>query len=137
MNDVKMSIIKPELEEMRKRNKDNPQGMQMEQMKMYQEYGVNPLGGCLPMMLTMPIWVALYRFFPASIAFRQKSFLWADDLSSFDTIYQFPEGFSIPFYGDHVSLFPILASIAINSDFLFTTSGLISTRLASFWRNKL
>ena len=105
---VKMSLLKPELDEMRAKNKDNPQAMQMEQMKLYQQYGVNPLGGCLPMLLTMPVWIALYRFFPASIEFRQKSFLWADDLSSYDSILDF--GY-IPFidyiYGDHVSLFTL------------------------------
>jgi YidC/Oxa1 family membrane protein insertase len=114
LNGVKMSVIKPELEAMRKKHKDDQAGMQSAQMKMYQEYGLNPLGGCLPMLLTMPIWIALYRFFPASIDFRQKSFLWADDLVSYDSIWDFGE---IPglyaIYGDHVSLFTLLWMISM------------------------
>ena len=109
LNGVKMSVIKPEMDAMRKKHKDDQAGMQAAQMKMYQEYGLNPLGGCLPMLMTMPIWIALYRFFPASIDFRQKSFLWADDLVSYDSIWDFGQ---LPFiyniYGDHVSLFTLL-----------------------------
>lgn len=111
---VKMSILRPRLEAMKKKYKDDAQGMQMEQMRMYSEYGVNPLGGCLPMILTMPIWIALYRFFPASIEFRQKGFLWADDLVSYDSIWDF--GY-VPvlngIYGDHVSLFTLLWCISM------------------------
>ena len=111
---VKMSILRPRLDEMKKKYKDDPQGMQMEQMRMYGEYGVNPLGGCLPMLLTMPIWIALYRFFPASIEFRQKGFLWADDLVSYDSIWDFGQ---VPIisgiYGDHVSLFTLLWCISM------------------------
>lgn len=111
---VKMSILRPRLEAMKKKYKDDAQGMQMEQMRMYSEYGVNPLGGCLPMLLTMPIWIALYRFFPASIEFRQKGFLWADDLVSYDSIWDF--GY-VPvlngIYGDHVSLFTLLWCISM------------------------
>lgn len=114
LNGVKMSVIKPEMEAMRKKHKDDQAGMQAAQMKMYQEYGLNPLGGCVPMLLTMPIWIALYRFFPASIDFRQQSFLWADDLVSYDSILDF--GY-IPFiydiYGDHVSLFTLLWMISM------------------------
>lgn len=108
---VKMSILKPELDKLRERHKDNPQQQQLEQMKMMQQYGVSPLGGCLPMLLTMPIWVALYRFFPASIEFRQQGFLWADDLVSYDSILDF--GFYIPVYGDHISLFTLLWMISM------------------------
>ncbi|MCH2022686.1 MAG: membrane protein insertase YidC [Saprospiraceae bacterium] len=114
VNGVKMSVIKPEMEAMRKKHKDDQAGMQAAQMKMYQEYGLNPLGGCLPMLLTMPIWIALYRFFPASIDFRQKSFLWADDLVSYDSILdfgQYPILYNI--YGDHVSLFTLLWMISM------------------------
>jgi len=111
---VKMSILRPRLEALKKKYKDDAQGMQMEQMRMYNEYGVNPLGGCLPMVLTMPIWIALYRFFPASIEFRQKGFLWADDLVSYDSIWDFG---NVPvigyFYGDHVSLFTLLWCISM------------------------
>lgn len=106
LSGVKMSLLRPEIEAMRKKHEGNSQAMQMEQMKMFQQYGVNPLGGCLPMLLTMPIWIALYRFFPASIEFRQKSFLWAEDLASYDSILDF--SFNIPFYGDHISLFTLL-----------------------------
>ncbi len=102
----KMSALKPEMEQLRAKFKDDPQQQQVESMKLYREYGVNPLGGCMPMLLQMPIWFALYRFFPAAIEFRQKSFLWASDLSSYDVIAFLP--FNIPFYGDHVSLFTLL-----------------------------
>ncbi len=111
---VKMSILRPRLTKLKDKYKDDSQGLQMEQMRLYQEYGVSPLGGCLPMLLTMPIWIALYRFFPASIEFRQKGFLWADDLVSYDSIWDF--GY-VPFiydiYGDHVSLFTLLWSISM------------------------
>ncbi|NJK83996.1 MAG: membrane protein insertase YidC, partial [Saprospiraceae bacterium] len=79
-------------------------------MKMYREFGVNPLGGCFPMLLQMPIWFALYRFFPAAIEFRQASFLWASDLSSYDVFAKLP--FEIPFYGAHISMFTILWAIS-------------------------
>lgn len=103
----KMGALKPHLESMRGKFKDDPQQMQMEQMKLYREFGVNPLGGCMPMVLQMPIWIALYRFFPASIEFRQAEFLWANDLSSYDAFLQLP--FSIPFgFGSHLSLFTLL-----------------------------
>ena len=111
LSGVKMQLLRPELDAMRKKFADNPQGMQLEQMKMFNLYGVNPLGGCLPMLATMPVWMALYRFFPASIEFRQKSFLWADDLASYDSIIDF--SFNIPFYGDHVSLFTLLWAISM------------------------
>ncbi|MEL7020148.1 MAG: membrane protein insertase YidC, partial [Bacteroidota bacterium] len=102
----KMAALKPQITKMGEKFKDNPQEKQMETMKMYQQYGVNPLGGCLPMVAQMPIWFALYRFFPASIEFRQADFLWATDLSSYDVFAYLP--FEIPFYGSHVSLFTIL-----------------------------
>jgi YidC/Oxa1 family membrane protein insertase len=114
LNGVKMGVMKPEMEAMRAKHKDDAAGMQAAQMKMYQEFGLNPLGGCLPMLLTMPIWIALYRFFPSSISFRQESFLWADDLVSYDSIFDF--GY-VPFlydiYGDHVSLFTLLWMISM------------------------
>ena len=103
---VKMAALKPEIEKMREKFKDDSSKQQMESMKLYREYGVNPLGGCMPMILQMPIWFALYRFFPAAIEFRQAPFLWADDLSSFDVITYLP--FEIPFFGSHISLFTIL-----------------------------
>jgi YidC/Oxa1 family membrane protein insertase len=105
---AKMSALKPEIEKIRNKFKDKQQDQQMETMKLYREFGVNPLGGCMPMVLQMPIWFALYRFFPASLEFRQASFWWAHDLSSFDAITFLP--YEIPFYGSHVSLFTLLWS---------------------------
>jgi YidC/Oxa1 family membrane protein insertase len=84
---------------------------QQETMKLYSKAGVNPMAGCLPALMQMPVFYALFQFFPSMFDLRQQGFLWADDLSSFDAVYQLP--FTIPFYGDHVSLFPILASLAI------------------------
>ncbi|TVQ43585.1 MAG: membrane protein insertase YidC [Saprospirales bacterium] len=103
---AKMGALKPHMEKLREKFKGDQQKVQMETMKVYREFGVNPLGGCMPMVLQMPIWFALYRFFPASIEFRQASFLWASDLSSYDAIVYL--GFNIPFYGAHISLFTLL-----------------------------
>jgi len=103
---AKMGALKPQLAGLREKHKDDMQKQQMETMKVYREYGVSPLGGCLPMVLQMPIWFALYRFFPASIEFRQAKFLWASDLSSYDVLVNLP--FEIPFYGAHVSMFTLL-----------------------------
>ncbi|MGB5434383.1 MAG: membrane protein insertase YidC [Maribacter sp.] len=121
LSQAKMKVLKPEITELGEKYKDNAMKKQQETMKLYNKAGVSPMSGCVPAFLQMPIFYALFMFFPTSFALRQKSFLWADDLSSFDTIYQFPEGFSIPFYGDHVSLFPILASIAIFFYMMMTT----------------
>lgn len=101
----KMAALKPQIEKVKERVKDAQQ-QQVETMKMYREFGVNPLGGCMPMVIQMPIWIALYRFFPASIEFRQASFLWATDLSSYDVLFFLPT--EIPFVGGHISLFTIL-----------------------------
>ena len=106
---AKMSALKPQLAGLKDKFKDDTQKQQMETMKVYREYGVSPLGGCLPMLAQMPIWFALYRFFPAAIEFRQADFLWATDLSSYDVFVHLP--FTIPFYGDHVSLFTLLWAI--------------------------
>lgn len=106
VSNVKMQLLKPELEKMKAKYKDDAQAQQVQQMKMYQEYGASPLGGCLPMVLQMPIWFALYRFFPASITFRQENFLWANDLSTYDVLTKIPEW--IPFLDGHLSLFAIL-----------------------------
>ena len=121
LSQAKMKVLKPEITELGEKYKDNAMKKQQETMKLYNKAGVSPMSGCIPAFLQMPIFYALFMFFPTSFALRQKSFLWADDLSSFDTIYQFPEGFSIPFYGDHVSLFPILASVAIFFYMMMTT----------------
>ena len=107
----KMAALKPRMAKMKDKYKDDQQAYQMETMKMYRQYGVNPVGSCLPMLAQMPIWIALFRFFPAAIEFRQEPFLWATDLSSYDAIFHLP--FEIPFYGDHVSLFTILWAITM------------------------
>jgi YidC/Oxa1 family membrane protein insertase len=106
LSSAKMRVLKPELDELRARVGDDQQKMSVEQMKLYREAGVNPLGGCLPLFFQLPILLSMYYMFPSFIEFRQKSFLWADDLSTYDSIVNF--GFTIPFYGDHVSLFTIL-----------------------------
>lgn len=107
LSQSKMSALKPQLEGLKKKFGDDQQAMSVETMKLYSTYGVNPLGGCLPVLLQMPIWFALYRFFPASIEFRQQSFLWATDLSSYDSIMQLP--FHLPFgAGSHLSLFTLI-----------------------------
>jgi len=107
---AKMGALKPELASLKEKFKGDQQKIQMETMKIYKEYGVSPLGGCMPMILQMPIWYALFRFFPASITFRQEPFLWASDLSSFDVIAWLP--FDIPAFGSHISLFTILWAIS-------------------------
>lgn len=107
---AKMAALKPELEVIKSKHKDDLQKQQMESMKVYQEFGVSPLSGCMPMLLQMPIWIALYRFFPASITFRREPFLWAEDLSSYDSIMNL--GFEIPFFGSHLSLFTLLWAIS-------------------------
>lgn len=103
---AKMASLKPLIAKIKEKHPDDTQTQQVETMSLYREYGVNPLGGCLPLVLQMPIWFALYRFFPAAIEFRQQSFLWATDLSSYDSIFNFSK--AIPLYGDHVSLFSLL-----------------------------
>lgn len=105
----KTQVLKPKIEAAKAKVGDDPQKQQMETMKLYREYGVNPMGGCFPVLLQMPIWIALYRFFPASIEFRQASFLWATDLSSYDVFAYLP--FEIPFYGSHVSMFTLLWAV--------------------------
>lgn len=107
---AKMGALKPELAHLKDKYKDDMQKQQMETMKIYREYGVSPLGGCLPMLLQMPIWYALFRFFPASITFRQEPFLWASDLSSYDVIWN--HGVEIPFMGTHISLFTMLWAVS-------------------------
>ncbi len=107
---AKMGALKPEIAKVKEKHKDDAQAAQMENMKLYREYGVSPLGGCMPMIIQIPIWYALFRFFPASIDFRQESFLWAHDLSSFDVISYLP--FDIPAYGAHISLFTLLWAVS-------------------------
>lgn len=101
-----MGALKPQLAHLNEKFADDPQKKQMETMKIYREHGVSPFGGCLPMIVQMPIWYAMFRFFPASITFRQEPFLWAHDLSSYDDFFHLP--FNVPFIGDHLSLFTLL-----------------------------
>lgn len=119
LSQAKMKVLRPEITELNKKYEDNPMKKQQETMKLYNKAGVSPMSGCIPALLQLPIFYALFMFFPTSFALRQKSFLWAEDLSSYDTIAQLP--FAIPFYGDHVSLFPILASVAIFFYMMMTT----------------
>ncbi len=107
---AKMSALKPEITQIRDKFKNDMNQQQMETMKIYREHGVSPFGGCMPMVLQMPIWYALFRFFPASITFRQEPFLWATDLSSYDVLFYM--GFEIPFFGAHVSLFTLLWTVS-------------------------
>ena len=111
LSQAKMKVLRPEITEINEKFKDNPMKRQQETMKLYGKAGVSPMSGCVPALLQLPIFYALFMFFPTAIMLRQKPFLWADDLSSYDVIAELP--FKIPFYGDHVSLFPILASVAI------------------------
>ncbi len=112
MSTAKMRVLKPQIDEL---NNKYPKGKEAEKqqatMALYKRAGVNPMGGCLPMLLQMPILIALFRFFPASIELRQQSFLWAEDLSSYDSILDLP--FDIPMYGDHISLFTLLMAISM------------------------
>lgn len=111
VSQAKMKVIQPEVKEINEKFTNNAMKKQQETMKLYNLAGVNPMSGCVPALLQLPIFYALFSFFPTSFILRQKSFLWVDDLSSYDTIVDLP--FTIPFYGDHISLFPILASVAI------------------------
>lgn len=110
---AKMRVLKPEIDEINARypNQEDAMKKQQEVMALYKRTGVKPLGGCLPMLIQMPILIAMFRFFPASIELRGQSFLWAEDLSTYDSVLDLP--FSIPFYGDHVSLFTLLMAIAM------------------------
>jgi len=107
---AKMNLLKPDIAAINDKHKKDKQKAQMETMQLYRKAGVNPAGGCLPTLLQMPILFAMYRFFPASIELRQEGFLWADDLSTYDSILELP--FTIPLYGDHVSLFTVLMSLS-------------------------
>ena len=111
LSQAKMKVLKPEIDKINDKLKGkDPMKAQQETMGLYRKAGVNPMGGCLPMLFQFPILIAMFRFFPASIELRQESFLWADDLSSYDSIYEL--GFNIPFYGDHISLFTLLMTIS-------------------------
>lgn len=111
VSQIKMKVLKPEIDVITAKHKDDSVKRQQETMALYTKAGANPMAGCLPALIQLPVFYALFSFFPVAFALREKSFLWADDLSSYDSVYEL--GFNIPFYGDHISLFPILASIAI------------------------
>ena len=112
LSSAKMRILKPEIDEIGLKfpKKEDAMKKQQATMGLYKKAGVNPMAGCLPMLLQLPILIAFFRFFPASIELRQQSFLWATDLSSYDSIYNMP--FTIPFYGDHISLFCLLMTVS-------------------------
>ncbi len=114
---AKMRVLKPELDEIKEKHGDDMQKAQQEQMALYQKVGINPLSGCIPMLLQFPILVALFYYIPNAIELRQVSFLWANDLSTYDSILEL--GFEVPFYGDHISLFTLLMTA---STLLYTWS---------------
>lgn len=107
---AKMKVLKPELDEIKEKYGDDMTKTQQEQLKLYQQVGVNPISGCIPLLLQMPILFAMFYLFPNTIELRQESFLWAEDLSTYDSIINLP--FTIPFYGSHVSLFTLLMTIS-------------------------
>lgn len=111
LSQAKMKVLRPEITELGEKYKKDPMKKQQETMKLYNKAGVNPMAGCIPALIQLPFMYASFQFFPSAFELRQKSFLWADDLSSFDAVVKLP--FHIPLYGDHISLFPILAAIAI------------------------
>ncbi|HIY68774.1 MAG TPA: membrane protein insertase YidC [Candidatus Alistipes intestinigallinarum] len=110
---AKMRLIKPQVDELNKKYPKPEDAMKRQQatMELYKKAGINPMGGCIPMLIQLPILIAMFRFFPASIELREQPFLWADDLSSYDSVLNLP--FSIPFYGDHVSLFALLMAVSL------------------------
>ncbi|PZX94291.1 membrane protein insertase YidC [Flavobacterium aquariorum] len=111
LSQAKMKVLRPDITELGEKYKKDPMKKQQETMKLYSKAGVNPMAGCIPALIQIPFMYASFQFFPSAFELRQKGFLWADDLSSFDSVYKLP--FHIPLYGDHISLFPILAAIAI------------------------
>ena len=125
LSSARMRVLKPDIDELNKKfpKKEDAMKKQQAQMALYKKAGVNPLSGCVPMLLQLPILIAMFRFFPASFELRQEAFLWADDLSSYDSIFDLP--FTIPWYGDHVSLFTLL----------MTASTIIYTRMNSQMMN--
>ena len=122
VSSVKMKILKPEIDTLNAKfpNKEDAMKKQTEMMTLYKESGASPLAGCLPMLIQMPILLAVFRFFPAAFELRQQPFLWAEDLSSYDSIWDF--GVNIWFYGDHISLFTLLMA-ATTLLFTYMNSG--------------
>jgi len=111
LSQAKMKVLRPEITELGEKFKKDPMKKQQETMKLYNKAGVNPMAGCIPALIQIPFMYASFQFFPSAFELRQKGFLWADDLSSFDEVIKLP--FHVPLYGDHISLFPVLAAIAI------------------------
>ena len=113
LSTAKMRVIKPQIDALNAKypRQEDAMKKQQEMMALYNKAGISPMGGCLPMLIQMPILIAMFRFFPASIELRGKSFLWSDDLSSYDSILDLP--FNIPFYGDHISLFCLLMAVVM------------------------
>ena len=126
LSQAKLKILKPELDDIREKYKNNKMKAQQETLALQTKAGASPMAGCLPALIQLPVFYALFQFFPSAFDLRQKSFLWADDLSSYDVIANLP--FNIPFYGNHVSLFPLLASIAIFFYMRLTTGQNINTQ---------
>ncbi|MCK7591672.1 membrane protein insertase YidC [Subsaxibacter sp. CAU 1640] len=126
LSQAKMRVLKPELDAIREKYKDNKLKQQQETMALQSKAGASPLSGCLPGLMQIPVFYALFMFFPTAFDLRQKSFLWADDLSSYDVIAELP--FTIPLYGSHVSLFPILAAIAIFFYMKMTTGDQVASQ---------
>ncbi len=111
LSQAKMKVLRPEINELNDKFGKDPVKKQQETMKLYNKAGVNPMAGCIPGLIQIPFMYASFQFFPSAFELRQKGFLWADDLSSYDSVFKLP--FNIPLYGDHISLFPILAAVAI------------------------
>ncbi|NLR90585.1 membrane protein insertase YidC [Flammeovirga agarivorans] len=122
---AKMRLLKPEMDELKAKYGDDQMKIQQETMSLYQKVGANPLSGCIPMLAQMPFFVALYNFFPNALQLRGQAFLWADDLSSYDSILDLP--FSIPAYGDHVSLFTLLWAISMAGYTYFQNQAQVQT----------
>lgn len=115
LSTAKMRLLKPDIDKINEKYPKKEDAMKKQQaiMGVYKSAGASPMGGCLPLLIQLPILIAMFRFFPASIELRGESFLWADDLSSYDSIFTFPGGFSLPFYGDHISLFTLLMAVSL------------------------
>lgn len=126
MSSAKMNVIKPEVDKLNEKYPKQEDAMKKQQamMDLYKRAGISPMGGCLPMLLQFPILFAMFRFFPASIELRQQKFLWADDLSAYDSILDLP--FNIPLYGDHISLFALLMAIS-----MFVYSKMTSSQMSN------
>ncbi len=122
LSTAKMRLIKPEVDALAEKYPRQEDAMKKQQatMELYKKAGISPMGGCLPLLIQFPILIAMFRFFPASIELRGESFLWADDLSSYDSVLNLP--FNIPFYGDHVSLFTLLMAVAMHISARVTTA---------------